>query len=433
MAKTNKFILEYKKVLEGAQINFDSIKKLPKCTMKRFVRIFKDVEDSRVKGMISYPLEEIIVITFLAVLAGARGWIEIERFGQKYEKWLGKFLKLENGTPSHDTVERVFSLINSKQLEKATVQFLVENINNIKKSLGIESTSFELISVDGKEARGTGRKRGTDEELRNLQTLHVYNASYGICLFSEIIDKKTNEIPVAQNILKSMELKNSVVTFDAMNTQKKTCEIIIDQKGSYVGALKGNHGVLESEVRLFFSEKVKNRIKKSGKNYCATIEKAHNQIETREFYLTSRISWFEDLNNWKGLKSFICYEKTNQNLVTGKTTTETRFYIASFSDVELCAESIRGHWGIENQLHWHLDANFYEDANSSLDRNAFNNLSIINKMVLSLLKLSQPLFGKTSIRCLRREFGWDIQGSLTKVLNFFDDTDSLFKQISSKH
>lgn len=431
MTKTNNFILEYKKVLsENRFDNFDNVKP-PKQTIKRFIRLLKPVEDKRAQGMISYPLEEIIVITFLAVLAGANGWLDIAQFGKSYQKWLGKFLKLENGIPSHDTFERVFSLINSNQLEAVTVHFLTENIEKMKKSLKIKTTSKRLICVDGKEARGTGRKHGTTEEIKNLQTLHVYDATNCICLASVIIDKKTNEIPVAQNVLSSMALKNSVVTFDAMNTQKKTCEIIINQKGDYVGALKGNHGTLESEVRLIFSEKEKNRIKKGNKNYYSTIEKAHNQIETREFYLTSKISWFEDLNNWKGLKSFICYEKTTQNLVTGKITKETRFYIASFTDVVLCAESIRGHWSVENQLHWHLDVNFYEDANSSLDRNAFNNLSIINKMTLSLLKLAQPLFGKTSIRSLRKVFGWRIEDSLARVLNFFEDTDLLFDQISN--
>ena len=354
MAKICKFILEYKEIIKNIDIDLNNFTP-PKRTMKRFVHLLKEINDVRVKGMIDYPLEEIIVIVFLAVLGNASSWSEITAFGIAKEKWLRKFLILKYGIPSHDTFERVFSLVNSKEFEAVTVAFVIQNMDKIRKAMKTGKGQQRLICVDGKEAKGTGRKYGTKEEIRNLQTLHVYDASYGICLYSELIDKKTNEIPVAQCILGTMELKDVIVTFDALNTQKKTISIIAKQNGNYVGALKGNHEIFESEVVDLFSEKVKKSINDKDQNYLKTTEKAHNKVETRRFYLTTNVKWFNDLKEWPKLKSFICYEKTSIDIVTGKETKEVRYYISSLTDIELCADAIRGHWGVENLLHWHLD------------------------------------------------------------------------------
>jgi len=201
------------------------------------------------------------------VLSGASDWGDFEDFGNGRIKWLSKFLKLVNGVPSHDTFRRVFSLINPEQLQKATVLFLMENMGKIRKSLKINNSSKRLICVDGKEQKGTGRKYGSDSEIHNLQTLHIYDASNGICLFSQPIDAKTNEIPTAQEILKDMQLKDAIVTFDALHTQKKTIEIITKQKGDYVGALKGNHEVFASEVADYLTEDHLRKIKEEGNNY----------------------------------------------------------------------------------------------------------------------------------------------------------------------
>lgn len=420
MANICRPILEYREIIASTGITIDEAKP-PKKTLRRFIRLLGKVDDPRLDGMIAYPLPEILMIAFLAVLAGASAWTEISRFGIKKQKWLKKFLKLENGIPSHDTFRRTFALIDPSQLEKATVFFLLENMAVMKRSLGIrEDGQKRLINVDGKEQNGTGRKYGTDEKIRNLQTLHVYDASNGICLISRPIAQKTNEIPVAQDVLSTMQLKDTIVTFDSMNTQRDTIAIIAEQKGDYVGALKGNHETFFEEVGTWFSDQKKKSIKEKSVNYYETIEKAHNQVETRCYYLTTSISWFEDKKNWKKLKGFVCYEKKTSNLVTGRETTEIRYYITSLKDVQLCAESIRGQWGVES-LHWHLDVNFGEDDNTTMDKNAFTNLSILNKLSLTLLKLAQPLMDNTSIRGLRKEFSWDLEECLSVLLNAFDE------------
>lgn len=429
MAKICKPLVEYKDIIKSADITPDNYKP-PKKTMKRFIRLLKEIDDTRIENMTDYPLYEILVIAFLAVLANATSWSEIEQFGKSKYKWLKKFLKLENGIPSHDTFRRVFSLINTEQLQKATVFFLLENIDKIKKSLKIKDTSKRLICVDGKEQRGTGRKYGTDSEIKNLQTLHVYDASNCICLFSKAIDSKTNEIPTAQNILKDMQLKNSIVTFDAMNTQKKTIEIISKQKGDYVGALKANHSTFSNEVSEYFTDERLAKIRDKGKNYYKTIDKSHSQVETRHYYLSTYINWFEDKDDWKKLRGLICYKKTIYNTITDKESQETRYYITSLKDVELCAEAIRGHWSVENQLHWHLDYNFGEDDNTTTDKDAFNNLSLLNKLALSLYKLVQPLMDNSSIRRIKKIFSWSTEDSLALLLNSFDE-ETLCKALNN--
>jgi len=422
MAKISRPILEYKEIITSSGISVDDYSP-PKKTMKRFIRLLKGVEDIRIEKMTCYPLHEIVVIAFLAVLSGASDWEGIELFGRARIKWLSKFLKLENGISSHDTFRRVFSLINTEQLQKATVLFLMENMEKIRKSLKIGNGSKRLICVDGKEQRGTGRKYGSSGELRNLQTLHVYDASNGICLFSQPIDAKTNEIPTAQEILKDMQLKDCIISFDALHTQKKTIELIAKQKGDYVGALKGNHEIFAGEVAQYFTEETLKNIKKEGINYYKSLEKAHSQVETRRFYLCTSIHWFADKKDWISLKGFVCYEKTIYNTITGNETKETRYYITSLTDVELCAEAIRGHWSVENQLHWQLDYSFNEDDNTTTDKNAFNNLSMLNKLSLTLLKLAQPLMQKKkiSIRSMRKVFGWSTEESVAMILNAFDD------------
>lgn len=426
MAKTCKPILEYQETIKNTGIKIEANTKPTKKAMRNFIRLFKSVKDIRIQNMITYPLVEILVIAFLAVLGGSEGWADIHNFGLDKIKWLKKFLKLKNGIPSHDTFKRVFSLINPEMLERVTVAFLCENMDKIKHAFNLDSDAKRHICVDGKEQNGTGRNYGTPDVIRNLQTLHVYDASNAICLFSKAIDSKTNEIPVAQEILKTINLHNAVVTFDALHTQKKTIEIIASNKGDYVAALKGNQQTFFEEVRLFFSDECKEEIKNSGRNYCTTFEKAHNQIETRNFYLSTSINWFQDRKNWSKLKAFICYEKIVINSKTNKETSETRYYITNLDDIELCADAIRGHWSIENNLHWHLDVTLSEDDNTTMDKNAFNNLSLMRKMALSLYKITKPILSKTSIRQTKLSYGRDIESSVSLLFSALDeDTLSL--------
>lgn len=428
MAKINNFLAEYEDAIRVTKIPIGEGMP-PKVVIRRFVRLLKSVDDKRMQGMIDYPLVEIILIAFLAVLGGASSWTEMEMFGKAKIFWLRKFIPMKNGSPSHDTFRRVFALIDTKQLQDVTIAFLLENVAAIKRSLGIKEDGIRHICVDGKEQRGTGRKYQYDEEkIRNLQTLHVYDASNAICLYSEAIDIKTNEIPVAQKILKGMTLKGCIVTFDAMHMQRDTIGIIKNAKGEYVGGLKGNQSGLQEEAAAYFNEPDLLEHYKNKGDYYMTQEKAHSQIETREFYLVRPMKR-KIIKDWKGLKAFVCYIKRTVSTINGKEKIEIRYYAASVEDVELCAKAIRGHWSVENLLHWHLDVSLNEDDNTTMDKAAFNNYSLLNKMVLSLYKLAKPILGAPSIRSLRKMFGWGYEESITAVLSSFDE-DTLAKAMA---
>ena len=406
-------------------IRFDArTEKMPQTVLKRIVSCMESVADNRMQGKIDYPLPYILLLSFLAVLSGAEGWDDMETFSESYKTKLNGILPKykDIGVPSHDTFRRVFGIMSPEELQRATALFLVQEISQLKKALGIEDNGLRHISVDGKEQNGSGRKYGTAEKVANLQTLHCYDVTNGICLHSRPIEAKTNERPVAQELLGAMQLKNCVVTFDAMNTQKDTVKVVVEGKGHYVGGLKGNQRLFHEEVELFFSDEELARIRGKKLNWRTCTEKAHNRIEKRNYYLATNIKWFADLSNWAGLKSFICYEIETEDLVSGKQTKERRCYISSLTDVELCADAIRSHWGIENQLHWHLDVTFSEDDNTTMDKNAFNNLSIMNKMALSLLKLIQPAQRhKIGLKGIRKKFGWDLVGQLTHLLRLLDE------------
>lgn len=395
--------------------------KMPKMVFKRIVHCMSEVQDRRMEGRVEYPLPYILLLAFLAVLSGAEKWTEIEYFAETYKRKLNGILPQYKviGVPSHDTFERVFGLISPDCLQRATAVFVAEELNQIKKALGIKE-KMRHVAIDGKEQNGTGRKYRTDQKVANLQTLHVYDVTNAICLYSTPIGEKTNEIPVAQKILGAMKLKNCVITFDALNTQKNTVSAVIDGKGHYVGGLKGNQQLFHEEVKLLFSDDYLGNIRKKERNYRTYTEKSHNRIEKRSYFLTTNVKWFANLPEWAGLKAFICYIIETEDIVSGKKTKEVRYYISSLTDVELCADAIRSHWGIENQLHWHLDVTFGEDDNTTMDKNAFNNLSILNKMVLTLLKLIQPAY-KFGLKSIRKKFGWDLITELTRMLNFLDE------------
>lgn len=424
MAKINHTILEYKETLEFTGLTPNT--RPPKAVLRRFVRLFRQVDDSRLEGMVEYPLVEILLISFLAILANASTWADIARFAESKKRWLKKFIPLKHGVPSHDTFRRVFSLIDSRSLQQATVSFLMDNMTALRRSLKLPTDGYRLICVDGKEERGTGRKYGTNEAVRNLQTLHVYDATNSICLCSQPIHSKTNEIPVAQNLLKGMDLHGCIVTFDAMHTQTETVAVITEQKGEYVGGLKGNQGGLLDAVSSRFTDKKKAEIRKKAIHYYETSEKSHNQVEIRRFYLLPAKCGKEA---WAGLKSFILFEKYTCSILTGEEHTEQRFYITSLKDVTLAAHAIRGHWEVENTLHWHLDYSFGEDGQTTMDKTAFQNLSLMNKLVLSLCKLAQPVM-KGSIRSIRLCFSWELEDNLSLLLNTFDD-ESIRKSLES--
>jgi predicted transposase YbfD/YdcC len=381
-------------------------KTIPKKPVRKMLWLFRQVKDPRSQKKILYPMPEIIMAAFVAILAGADMFTDIYDFCDANRKWLAKNFMINSGIPSHDTFRRALSIIDPAQLQKATVAFLMESVKMIKKACKIMQAPVKQLCVDGKAACGTGRLKGLANEVKPLQTLHVYDRSDGICIVSEAISDKTNEIPVAQRILGTLDLRNSIVTFDAMNTQRKTIGVVAERKGDYIGALKENQPDLLRETESFFTAARLARIESNGKGFFETKEKLHNKIESRKFYLSTNVAWLVQLPDWAKLKSLVCYKLRTEGINSGKVTEETRFYISSVTDVELCAEGIRGQWAVET-LHWHLDMNYFEDDDGTVDKVAFQNKSLLRKMSLTLTKLIAPI-KKKSVRSTRKIIGWNV-------------------------
>lgn len=398
-------ILVLKDIVKKHNINLPE-EGVPRKPVRKLLQLFSNIEDARVQGKVAYPLQEIIMVAFLAVMSGASTFVEIETFGKRREEWLNEFFYIKHGIPSHDTFRRIFSIIDPTLLQKATVSFLLDSVKLIKRAFNIESDGMKQYCVDGKTARGTGRLKGSEREVKQAHTLHVYDRTNGICIISQEVGDKTNEIPVAQDVLRLLDLRDTVVSFDALNTQRDTVAAIIDQKGDYVAALKGNQPELYEEVKTFFTPARLKRIGSGKSNYYEVKEKLHNRIEIRRYYFSANVSWLIQLEDWKGLKGLVYYNIQTEDINSGKTTNESYCYITSLTDVALCADVIRGGWSIENQLHWELDVIFLEDYIEIVDRVAFQNVSLMNKMALSLFKLIAPLL-KCSVRVSKKQIGWD--------------------------
>jgi predicted transposase YbfD/YdcC len=197
--------------------------------------------------------------------------------------------------------------------------------------------------------------------------------------------------------------------------------IVAEGKGQYVAALKGNHHTFYSEVDEYFTEERLKDIRKKRVNFVTSIDKAHSKVERRNFYLTTNVDWFEDKSEWANLRAFVCFEKILTDTQTGETTEERRLFISSVKDAELCAEAIRGHWSVENRLHWHLDFSFGDDDDMTTDKNAYQNFSVFRRMALTLCKMAQP-FIKWSIKDIRWGIGLEPKSGLGRILGTLDET-----------
>lgn len=401
--------------------------------LKEYICIFDSVRDSRIKAKCSYSACDIIAVVFLAILDERTQWTEIEDYCYDHRDFLKLFTNFNGEFPSHDTFCRVFSLLNTADLIHAVYNFLSQGINSVAAAVSApitENPSVSVISVDGKEERGSGRKYDTDEKVKNAQIMHFYDTNTEICITSALIEDKTNEIPTAQSVLKTLDIKGIVITADAMNAQKETVKVIRDGKGHYVLGLKGNHKSLHEDVASEFARSETKADFKSSKNYHKMeTEKNHNQVEIREYYRLPASKFYQE-NEWQGIRSVVMYKKTMYNVITKQETVEKRYYISDLADVELISECIRMHWSVENGLHWHLDNNFYEDANTTMNKKALHNLSVINKMVLTLIKLMAPLFRNGSVRRTKKSFRSNYEENVLKMFTFLQgqDLETIFKK-----
>jgi predicted transposase YbfD/YdcC len=348
-----------------------------------------------------HKLIDIIFITICAVICKAEKWDDIELFGISKEKWLKTYLELPHGIPSHDTIARVFAIMDPEEFNKCFLNWI-----NSFKPVG----KNEILNIDGKTLRHSYDK-GNGKSAIHMVSAWANNA--GVVLGQVKVDEKSNEITAIPELLNLLDIENCIVTIDAMGTQKKIAAQIIDKNADYLLALKGNQGTLKENVELFFQDAEENNYEIGYTfDYHKSVNKDHGRIEKRECWVTSDIDWLEEKMNWEGLQS-ICMVKS-ERIINNEKSVENRYYISSLAaNAEKIGNTVREHWGIENSLHWVLDVAFREDECRKRNGNAAENFAIVRHIALNLLKQEKTL--KRSINGKRLMAGWDSE-YLEKIL-----------------
>jgi predicted transposase YbfD/YdcC len=357
---------------------------------------FKSIKDPRIDRKKLHSLHDIISLVVIGIICGADSWDAIEEFGKAKKEFLSTFLTLQNGIPSHDTINRVFSSINPKKFELAFISWVNSLKNNEIKS--------EVIALDGKSVRGS---KDSFHESKAIHLVNAWACSNELVLGQLKVDGKTNEITAIPILLDLLDIEGCIITIDAMGTQREIASKIIENKAEYILALKGNQGNLKQEVEsLFKVQKIEDEN--------VDIEKNRGRIETRTCQIIRDLKFIDKKEDWKALKSII--KITSIREIGDKKTTETRLYISSLEHSAKDMNSyIRSHWAIENSLHYTLDMTFNEDRQRKRDKNAAENFAQAQKIALNLLKNENST--KMSIKTKRLKAAWDNQ-YLLKLLNF---------------
>ena len=357
---------------------------------------FKNIKDPRIDRKKQHYLQDILSLVVIGIICGADSWDSIEEFGNAKKEFLSKFLKLPNGIPSHDTINRVFCLIEPSKFEKAFMSW-VASIKNT-------DISKEVIAIDGKTARGS------KDSFHNTKAIHLVSAwacSNQLVLGQLKVEDKSNEITAIPLLLDLLDIENCIITIDAMGTQTHIATKIIENKADYILALKGNQGNFQEEVESIF------RVQKID-DQDDDIEKNRGRIESRTSQVIKNLEFLEGKEKWAGLKSIIKIISVRE--IGGKKTTETRLYISSLDQsAENLNKYIREHWGIENSLHWTLDMTFNEDKQRKRYKNAGQNFALAQKIALNLIKKEDS--PKMSIKTKRLKAAWDNK-YLSKILGF---------------
>lgn len=361
-------------------------------TSTSLIEHFSIIDDSRVDRTKDHLLIDILVMSVCAMLCGAETFVDMSDFGRAKEAWFRTFLKLPNGIASHDTFGRVFAMINPKEFAQCFINWT----QSLRRCL-----PREIVAIDGKTLRRSHHRKS---ERQAIHMVSAWARDNGLVLGQLKTDEKSNEITIIPELLRSLELAGCIVTLDAMGCQKNIAKEIHEADADYVLALKGNHEVVHEEVKTFLEDAHAQNFKKVEHDFLETVEKDHGRIETRRYWITEKIDWFADRPKWDALQAVGMVEAVRQ--IDDKTTTERRFYLTSLkADAREFARAVRGHWSIENNLHWILDVCFAEDQCRIRAGYAAQNMAVLRHITLNLLKSDTTK--KRGIKSKQKNAAWD--------------------------
>jgi predicted transposase YbfD/YdcC len=348
-------------------------------------QVFTALPDPRHNRNKKHALIDIVILSIVAILSGAESWDSIELFGKTNIAFLKQFLSLKNGIPSHDTINRVFSIINPKAFEQLFAQWAQE----IKDKGIIE----KVVAIDGKTMRRT------KDTLHHQDPVHLVSAwavNNGICLAQCKTGIRDNEIGTIPKVLQLLDIKGTIITIDAIGTQKTIVKQIRKAQADYILPVKANQKDLLKNVHYLCETQ-------SAISTKTTQDKEHGRIETRVCEVFPKTKTVDYLGAWTDLKSIVRITATRQFL-NGNTTHQIRHYISSLPEDSDFNKYIRDHWAVENNLHWTLDMTFREDEQRKRTKYAAQNFAIVNKIALNLLK-KDP--GKESLKSKKLKAAWN--------------------------
>jgi predicted transposase YbfD/YdcC len=355
-----------------------------------FLSHFSDLPDHRQAGKVIYPLDEVLLLCLLAVLAGAETFVDIARFGEKKLDLLRRFRRFRDGTPAHDHLGDIFATLDAEHFQRCFVAWVG----------ALTGAPAEVIAIDGKTSRRAYQKTGAKAAIHMVS---AFAARQRLVLGQVKVADKSNEIVAIPKLLEMLAIEGAIVTIDAMGCQRDIARKILDKKADYVLALKGNQGALREDVELFVAEQKANEFKDTKISRDHTVDADHGRIETRTTTVIHDVAWLQERHDWPGLKAVIIVDSTRQT--AAKIERQTRFYITSLVLLaSLLGPIVRSHWAIENSLHWVMDMIFRDDECRVRTDHAPANFTTLKHMAHNLIRKAP---GKDSLRLRRKVAAWD--------------------------
>ena len=343
------------------------------------VEVFADIPDPRVVGRSKHDLTEMLVVTVCGVLCGVDDFVGIQLWAEERLDWLRRYLKLENGIASHDTLSRLFGLLDRKVLEKGFRRWVGGALPTLA-----EGT---VVAIDGKASR---RSRQAGKQALHL--VGAFATEARLVLGQEACAEKSNELTAIPVLLEALMLKGVIVTIDAMGTHSTIAQAIRDKEADYVLAVKDNQPLLAESIAAFFEIGQAEKWRNTPHSFVESVEKDHGRIEVRRCWAFDQLQCLSRPEQWPDIKMFGVIE--TERTINGKTSLERRLYIGSIpADAAILNQAVRAHWGIENRLHWCLDVALNDDQMRARVKNAGANLAIIRRLVLNLFRLDSSRKG----------------------------------------